>query len=62
MAGTAMEPRRCPQCHQLYVPVQKHQVYCRLACRVAAFHEREIEAKARELLHSLYGGNPNADP
>ena len=62
MVRTALEPRRCPQCHQMYVPVQSHQVYCRLACRVAAFHDREVEAKARELVERLYGEGQSAKP
>jgi hypothetical protein len=55
-----IEPRSCLWCHALFVPGQPHsQKYCKMSCRVAAHHSREVEAMARELVRQLYGERSN---
>jgi hypothetical protein len=43
-----------------FVPKQRHQLFCSLRCRHAAFHGREVLAKAQELARELYGSGSDS--
>ena len=45
-------PERCPECHTAFVPTRPNQTYCQARCRQAAFHDRAVLEKAKELVRT----------